>query len=440
MRIKWIFLTTLVLLTVILLPETVGAAETEEEMPRIVPYMNYGGDFFSQSTLTGDWGGIRQDWMDKGLRFDMSLTQTLQRNLAGGTAYEGSYTGNLRYGLQLDTGYMGLWPGGMLTIRGMSRYGHSNNPNVGAILPVNTEALYPVPGQDISCLTDLYFMQFVSPQIGFLAGKICSREENVFAHDETTQFFNTAFNYNPVVATTVPLSFEAAGVIVLPTDWMKVMTLVLDSEGSANHCGFPEAFERGTSVYQNLSITIKPWGLTGHQRVGWTWSDKKRIRFNQTDRNPLRAIITKDITLDTKSTDWSFSYDFDQYIYNEPGSKDQGIGIFGRFGITSGDVNPFEEFYSIGIGGKGIIPGRDNDTFGAGYYYLSLSGDLMDAIDRLSVPVRPDPEDHEQGVEIYYNVAVTPWLHITPDLQIINPVGDGVDTTVVAGLRAKIDF
>jgi porin len=46
----------------------------------------------------------------------------------------------------------------------------------------------------------------------------------------------------------------------------------------------------------------------------------------------------------------------------------------------------------------------------------------------------------EQGVELYYNVAVTPWLRITPDLQIIQPARRNVDTTVVLGLRAKIDF
>ena len=52
----------------------------------------------------------------------------------------------------------------------------------------------------------------------------------------------------------------------------------------------------------------------------------------------------------------------------------------------------------------------------------------------------PGKTTWEQGVELYYNIAVTPWLHVTPDLQIISPAGKSVDTTVVAGLRVKIDF
>ena len=58
--------------------------------------------------------------------------------------------------------------------------------------------------------------------------------------------------------------------------------------------------------------------------------------------------------------------------------------------------------------------------------------------------------DHEQGAELFYNVAITPWLHLTPDLQIIDSARNKapiisanrkpIDTAVVAGLRVKIDF
>ena len=68
-----------------------------------------------------------------------------------------------------------------------------------------------------------------------------------------------------------------------------------------------------------------------------------------------------------------------------------------------------------------------------GYYYLDISDKIGPVLSRLL-------DDNEQGVEVYYNIAVTPWLKITPSLQAINPVRDGVDCTWVAGVRAKIDF
>ncbi|MFI5340142.1 MAG: carbohydrate porin [Candidatus Methylomirabilales bacterium] len=174
-------------------------------------------------------------------------------------------------------------------------------------------------------------------------------------------------------------------------------------------------------------------------------SDKSRIQFEQTPRSLIGAIITGSTAgLQRKSSDWSFLYDFDQYLYTVPGKPEQGFGLFGRIGVTDGEVNPVQQFYSIGLGGKGLIPGRDRDTFGIGYYYLVLSDKLPQLIQRVT--------RNEQGVELYYNVAVTPWLHITPDIQIISPTRKSVDitivppsqksvnTTVVAGLRVKMDF
>ena len=48
-----------------------GAAEAP-------PANTYSGDFWSRSTLTGDWGGVRNDLAKKGVTFDLSLTQVYQ--------------------------------------------------------------------------------------------------------------------------------------------------------------------------------------------------------------------------------------------------------------------------------------------------------------------------------------------------------------------------
>jgi porin len=338
----------------------------------------------------------------------------------------------------LDTGKAGLWPGGLVVVRGQTRYGESDIARTGAISPVNTSTLYPEPELDVTALSDLYILQFLSPQFAVIAGKMSMREANVFASDETTQFMNSSFNFNMACGTTFPLDFLGAGFLVHPTKWLMITTLFLDSEGEANQSGFDTAFHRGMSIYQNAEFTIKPFDLTGHQRVSWTWSDKERIQFSQNSRGLIEDVIQWKLglgpkpTLATKDNDWSIMYDFDQFIYNLPGKPDKGLGVFGRFGVTSGEVNPIGSFYSIGIGGKGMIPGRENDTFGIGYYYLGLS-------DKLPRVIRHRTED-EQGVELFYNIAVTPWLHITPDLQIIDPAISRVGTVVVGGLRIKIDF
>jgi porin len=45
------------------------------------------------------------------------------------------------------------------------------------------------------------------------------------------------------------------------------------------------------------------------------------------------------------------------------------------------------------------------------------------------------------GVEAYYNAEITPWFHVTADLQVVEPaLRDIASTAFLAGLRAKISF
>ena len=418
-------------------PATTRPAEANTaaaETPWLVGRLDYRGDLWQRPALTGDWAGIRQELMDKGLRFDLSLTQVVQGNWDGGTAFHQPLQGNARYGAQLDTGKAGLLPGGLLTVKGETRYGKSDNSYTGAGMPVDTLSLFPQPGEDcVTALTDLYYTQFLAPWLAVYAGKMSPRETNVFASDETSQFMNMAFNFNPIIDTTLPLDFLMAGGTVYFTDWLNLSTMVLDSEGTATLAGFKTAFERGTSIYQMAELGIKPFNLPGHQRVGWSWSDKSRLQFEQSPRDIIHAILTGSTAgLSRQDSDWAITYDFDQYFYKVPDTKDRGIGLFGRFGVSDGVVNPVQNFYSLGVGGKGMIPGRERDNFGVGYYYLRLS-------EHLPRFIQARVED-EQGVEIFYNIAVTPWLHVTPDLQILDPARRSVGATVVAGIRMKIDF
>ena len=118
----------------------------------------------------------------------------------------------------------------------------------------------------------------------------------------------------------------------------------------------------------------------------------------------------------------------------KPGDASQGFGIFGRLGISDDKANAFHGFYSFGFGGKGMLTGREKDQFGIGYYYLDISNKLTAIVRQRLL------RGHDQGVELYYNFAVAPWLHVTPDLQIVDPAVRGTSIAVVDGLRVKVDF
>src|SRR5215813_13314221 len=72
----------------------------------------YSGDIWSRSTLTGDWGGWRNELAAKGVTLDMKITQVGQGVVAGGKNGAWEYGGRGDFILNLDSGKLGLWPGG----------------------------------------------------------------------------------------------------------------------------------------------------------------------------------------------------------------------------------------------------------------------------------------------------------------------------------------
>ena len=48
------------------------------------PAAAYSGNFWQRSTLTGDWGGLRNELAARGVTLDMSLTQAAQGIVHGG--------------------------------------------------------------------------------------------------------------------------------------------------------------------------------------------------------------------------------------------------------------------------------------------------------------------------------------------------------------------
>ena len=107
-------------------------------------------------------------------------------------------------------------------------------------------------------------------------------------------------------------------------------------------------------------------------------------------------------------------YNFDQYLYEPKKGSGEGIGVFGRFGASDGDPNFMHFFYSVGIGGKGVIPSRHNDKFGLGFYYIDVKNPKLQGLFQTRKLLRD-----EYGFEAFYNVAITPWLQLTPDIQIV---------------------
>jgi porin len=452
---------------------TQPAGKPPTSQPAQPPFfrLDYSGDFLHSPGLTGDWGGERTKLANKGISFNVETLNYTQGNAHGGRSTNDAfrYGGSSDYILQLDTYRMGLWPGGYFKVRGETRWGHGINDKVGSVAAANFDTLLPLPEPNgLTTLTEYYMMQFLSEQIGVIAGQVDLTRlpgGNVFTSDPYGAFMNTALWQNVASFAIAPYSAMTAGLIYMPTKWLTGATLVTDSYGMASFSGFESAFHspQAVSILQSLTLNIKPFNLDGHQRFNFGYSTREhyesddlgrlvlaglperpesRLYFPQAPeiagrrwRLPsslLRAAVKRAIAPDpTNSNNWAFWYDFDQYLYQSPEDPTQGFGLFGGFGFTSGAWFPVTQTYTLGLGGKGLIHERPRDRYGLGYYLLNFSNDFPAIID----------VNVEQGVELFYNIEVTPWCHITPDVQMImHPGGGDRDVALVYGLRMQVSF
>jgi porin len=447
-----------------------AAAAAQTQAPE-----TYAGDFWTRPRLTGDWGGFRDQMAKRGVTLDVDWLQILQGVMSGGRDKDVGYWGTFEYTLNLDSQKMGLWPGAFLTAYGMSSYGTTVIKDSGALVPVNTAGILPAVAADepASALMKLTFAQFLAPWVGVVVGKFNTLEgdNNAFAHDYRTQFSNMGLNFN-LTAVMAPVSAWGGALVFLPWKGAIITAGVVDPDGSPTDNGLAHIFEDGVMVTSEGRFTIKPFGLVGHQLIGFLWSNKEHVALQQDPGNTaellafnrfprladpgpvLRRIIDRFFPnlaippepLKTKQDTWAVYYNFDQFLWNPGADPTKGVGIFFRAGVSDGKVNPVKYHFNVGVSANGIVPGRPDDTFGIGWSRVNLSDDLIPAL-RVRLGIGLERED---AVEMYYNFAVTKWLGVSLDLQIVDPAvkksasSSGglkdVDTAVIGGLRVYSRF
>jgi len=413
----------------------------------------YAGDWLSWPAMSGDWGGARTSLSNDGITVKLDVSQIMQGNAHGGASTNNGlrYSGSANLTLMLDTGKLKLWPGGTIVVNGEPKWGDGINGKVGSLIPVNMDAIKPNAGEGtVMTLSEWFVWQkLLDGKLYVWAGKLDAArafDQNTFANDERTQFMNVAFRNNLMLGPFSPYTSLCTGFMLRPIDELTITTAVVDSDGRAKTTGFETAFHDDAehfSVAHEWAVKVKPFGQSGNQRIGFAWSAKDFDHVNPISPfKELTPTLIRLLGMDMvnkiapllpyeKSPDnVMLYYNFDQYVYTEADNPSQGIGLFGRFGWARQDVNAVAHFYSLGVGGKGVLPGRDNDTLGIGYYFADLSNNV------------PAMMHSEQGVECYYNIEITPWLHISPDMQVImNPGGtDDQDCSLVYGLRMQMSL
>lgn len=393
------------------------------------------GNWFTRPTVTGDWLGLRPNLADYGVTFGGNVTQFYSGVTTGGLERQFRYGGHADYYLNIDGQKAGLEQNVSLALHGETLFGRSVNQSTGAYLPVSLIQEFPLANESVTALTAVKVSQVLSESLVAYAGKLNTLDDfqQPFASGRGVDaFMNEAFLFNPVYSLTVPYSAFGVGFSVLKNAETVVSVTVYDTNNSPTVSGFSTFFDNGVTALGELTIPTRLFGLPGHQTGGFTYSNGK---YSETDRTAYLDLIPPDVLHPVpKRGSWAVTYQWDQTLVISAADPARSWGLFGNAGLADGSPNPIRWFASAGLGGSSPIPNRRLDTFGVGYFYLGVS-DTLKQLASKSSPLRD-----EQGLEIFYNFAVTPWFRITPDLEVVVPTLANVDVVLLVGLRAKINF
>ena len=380
--------------------------------------------------LTGDWGGTRTDLANKGYTLDASLTQFYMDPVSGDFKTKADGYGKLDIFLDAD-GTKGGWGKGIgVHTHGELRYGGSGIAVGTTLNPTIVNSQYPTTSGAKFAFTSFNVTAMLSKKWRAQIGK-----NNMYDVGKNTPFrggrgvdafWNGAFS-GPVINARVVPAINIGGIFnfidaISPTQPAVYTFGVFDPNACNTTTGLDHAFSSGVTLMAGLLLPGTAPDKGTHS-INIFYSSKDRASL----KDLANVVIPPLPPAEKTRRSWTLSYD-----YSQPLAKKWGW--FGSLATSNGDPNVSRISATLGIGGSGIITSRPQDKFGLGTFYLNPDRSFQDALRPLF------PTQDEYGMETFYDFAVTDWLKVGPDLQVVQSVRKNANTLVVIGVRGQLRF
>lgn len=388
--------------------------------------------YADNTTLTGDWGGLRRELEAQGIRFTGDYSGETAYNAKGGTHRSARYSQNLKLGVQFDLGKLyGLSNNDRIQLTVNDRRGNSASEDlVGNRLPIqeNYGGLY-------TRLTELsyertLFTQALNVKLGYMAmgndlggldsGILCNFMNAGLCGHPLNMSGGSGWTNYPNARLGVRLKYDFS-----PAWQLRVAAFNVDPDSNGNasrawHLG-PK---RTTGSVVPVELVYKHAGaLPGEYKLGY-YHDSSEVKRIGSDRQ-----------VSGRSGHYLL---MDQAVWASDVSKGRSLHVFGQYSAASEAASPFSKWYGTGVVLYQPFTGRPRDTLALGYGRAvpnprSRVGAGFDGLDSA-----------EQLIELSYGYQATKWLSLRPDVQyIIEPgafTGEHIDNALLLGLQVKAVF
>jgi porin len=396
-----------------------------------------GGACFNPNSpnALGDALGWRKELAESGIGYAGSVTQFYQGVAHGGVNETFEYGGKADQFLNIDGEKLGLWKGFFVNLHAETRFGNDVNFDAVGLAPANANMLYPLPGRDLSAITGLLFTQALSEDWLVTAGKFNLLDLFYQMYPQTGRGVDGFMNISSFMPLSsglgLNLSILGVGVTKLHDGKVQASLSVLDTHNVTTTTGLSDVYDSGVTIVGMYRLFTEVYGLPGSHALMGVYSN---AQYTSVDPLTWSFIPNVGIVAGNETGTWNLSYFQEQTLWVDSTNPKRSVAMFSTLGLSDGNPNPIQWSAMTSIQAQGFIESRPLDSAGVSFFYTGLSDDFK----RLASPL-VDVEN-PYGSEVYYNFGVTPWFHLTTDLQVINPGESSNDTAIVVGLRGKLDL
>lgn len=433
---SWILLAALLSLGATLFASNTWAEDTK----------TWAEDIWTRDKLTGDWWGLRTDLTKHGIDIGLRLSQYGQWVSSGGVDQNGEYGGTMDYRINVDgKKLLGSWDGLSFNMHARSRFGQDINADAGAFALPNGGMMMPAPGDyhgtDVTGLIASWTFPFFGGKLGNVTAGVLDVIDMVTGFFPHVAYGQEGFWNVNALASNLPwfgavqgLSlYGAMGVTINPKYKMAESGLLATgTENVSTSWGsLSDSFDDGVF-------------LAGFHRFFWDMDDKMGYFMvfvggstkEQASNDPHDFIPIPGQGI--VSTDQKKPWDVALYLYQDfwqaEGDPNRKATIM--IGGTVGPDNPqFAQWnFFATVEAFGLMASRPHDRMGVAGWWNGLSDNFKDLVSPVT-DLR-----NTWGFEFYYNFAINKWLHLSPDLQLVENEREGDDLAVIPGVRLVMDF
>jgi porin len=415
-------------------------------------------DWWNQSTMTGDWGGLRTRLADDGLTIKGQYTGEAAGNPTGGKGQGVRYAQEVMLGVDADFQKLLGIPGASGKLVLTDRAGRSlSNDKVGNIMSV--QEIYG-SGETVR-LTELSYDQALfGDRIDIAGGRLIT--ENDFA--DSPQYWDTQlycdFQSNAICGTPIAAPINSGYVAYPISSWggRVKFTPVKDTyvqagayEVNPTLANEGDAFKLDgtgdTGAFLPLEVGYKfgdhPGGLQGNIRLGGYYDTSSVADARSQITKYDAGVPATDIPAEQRDGRYGLWLLGDYQVERDTDNDKRGIAVFGAYQYGDSRTALISNYAELGAVRQGTFPGRDQDSIALGVADAEINGRIADLEGMLQADgIAASRQTRETIAEANYGAQVTPWLLVRTGLQyVFHPAGEAeIPNALVLDLKTSITF